>query len=193
MDDASTEVLVQDQIYLITALRWPGDFGGAPTPDPIPNSAVKRSSADGTVLKARESRSSPGLPRTWSFSFALPAFGRLEQKRPSRPHRDSPLPRSWVSSRMQKPPRVISAAAFCVHQCRRSGATSSINVSGIWSRSDQRKVIEDGAFLREAFLACFNRNVGDRLRQSSRPGWRKHLGHDNLLSSLGKQRLSRQG
>ena len=33
----------------VTALRWPGDTGGAPTPDPIPNSAVKGSSADGTV------------------------------------------------------------------------------------------------------------------------------------------------
>jgi hypothetical protein len=31
-----------------TALCWPGDFGGAYTPDPIPNSAVKSSSADGT-------------------------------------------------------------------------------------------------------------------------------------------------
>ena len=30
-------------------LCWPGDTGGAPTPDPIPNSAVKGSSADGTV------------------------------------------------------------------------------------------------------------------------------------------------
>jgi len=27
----------------------PGDYGGAPPPDPIPNSAVKRSSADGTA------------------------------------------------------------------------------------------------------------------------------------------------
>jgi hypothetical protein len=35
-----------DQIFV--ALRWPGDYGGAPTPDPIPNSAVKGSSADGT-------------------------------------------------------------------------------------------------------------------------------------------------
>gem|GEM_PF-3915203 len=35
--------------FRVTALRWPGDFGGAPTPDPIPNSAVKGSSADGTV------------------------------------------------------------------------------------------------------------------------------------------------
>ena len=33
----------------VAALCWPGDTGGAPTPDPIPNSAVKGSSADGTV------------------------------------------------------------------------------------------------------------------------------------------------
>jgi hypothetical protein len=83
---------------------------------------------------------------------------------------------------------------FCVHQCRRSGATSSISVSGIWSRSDQRKVIEDGAFLRETFLACFIRNVGDRLKGKHRVlGGGSILVHDNLLSSLGKQRLSRQG
>ena len=31
-----------------TALCWPGDIGGVCTPDPIPNSAVKSSSADGT-------------------------------------------------------------------------------------------------------------------------------------------------
>ena len=30
------------------AFRRPGGYGGAAAPDPIPNSAVKRSSADGT-------------------------------------------------------------------------------------------------------------------------------------------------
>ena len=30
-------------------LRLPGGYGGVPTPDPIPNSAVKSSSADGTA------------------------------------------------------------------------------------------------------------------------------------------------
>ena len=29
-------------------LRWPGGFSGVAAPDPIPNSAVKRPSADGT-------------------------------------------------------------------------------------------------------------------------------------------------
>ena len=32
----------------ITRLRWPGGYGGVAAPDPIPNSAVKRPSADGT-------------------------------------------------------------------------------------------------------------------------------------------------
>lgn len=34
--------------FSIRALRRPGGSGGAAAPDPIPNSAVKRSSADGT-------------------------------------------------------------------------------------------------------------------------------------------------
>ncbi len=37
-----------DQI-MISILRLPGDYCGAPPPDPISNSAVKRSSADGTA------------------------------------------------------------------------------------------------------------------------------------------------
>lgn len=32
----------------LRAFRRPGGYGGAAAPDPIPNSAVKRSSADGT-------------------------------------------------------------------------------------------------------------------------------------------------
>jgi hypothetical protein len=42
-------------------LRLPGDYSGTPPLDPIPNSTVKRSSADGTTLW--ESRSLPGIPR----------------------------------------------------------------------------------------------------------------------------------
>jgi hypothetical protein len=34
---------------VIALFRRPGDYGGAAAPDPIPNSAVKRSSADGTA------------------------------------------------------------------------------------------------------------------------------------------------
>lgn len=33
----------------ICVLRRPGGYGGAAAPDPIPNSAVKRSSANGTL------------------------------------------------------------------------------------------------------------------------------------------------
>ena len=33
---------------VISLLRRPGDYGGVAAPDPIPNSAVKRPSADGT-------------------------------------------------------------------------------------------------------------------------------------------------
>ena len=35
--------------HLVSALRRAGDYCEAPPPDPIPNSAVKRLSADGTV------------------------------------------------------------------------------------------------------------------------------------------------
>src|ERR1700720_1590079 len=42
-------------------LCLPGDSSGTPPLDPIPNSTVKRSSADGTTLW--ESRSSPGILR----------------------------------------------------------------------------------------------------------------------------------
>ena len=44
----SLSVIASTEDQICTALCWPGDFGGAPTPDPIPNSAVKGSSADGT-------------------------------------------------------------------------------------------------------------------------------------------------
>ena len=35
-------------LELYDVFRRPGGYGGAAAPDPIPNSAVKRSSADGT-------------------------------------------------------------------------------------------------------------------------------------------------
>ena len=42
--------------------KFPGDYSGGATPDPIPNSEVKPSSADGTARETVwESRSSPGL------------------------------------------------------------------------------------------------------------------------------------
>ena len=37
-----------EQLLEQCAFRRPGGYGGAAAPDPIPNSAVKRSSADGT-------------------------------------------------------------------------------------------------------------------------------------------------
>jgi hypothetical protein len=40
-----------DQLHV---LRLPGDFGGAPPPDPISNSAVKPDSANGTNAQALE-------------------------------------------------------------------------------------------------------------------------------------------
>ena len=40
--------LAQKQLLEQRALCRPGGYGGAAAPDPIPNSAVKRSSADGT-------------------------------------------------------------------------------------------------------------------------------------------------
>ena len=40
--------LKQDQ-FLISAFRRPGGPSGGPTPDPIPNSAVKPPSANGTL------------------------------------------------------------------------------------------------------------------------------------------------
>ena len=33
----------------VSDLRWPGGYGEGPAPDPIPNSAVKTLSADGTA------------------------------------------------------------------------------------------------------------------------------------------------
>ena len=38
----------------------PGEYSAVEPPDPIPNSEVKRSCANGSVLRACESRSSPG-------------------------------------------------------------------------------------------------------------------------------------
>lgn len=43
-----------------TLHRLPGDISAVAPPDPIPNSEVKRSCADGSVHLACESRSSPG-------------------------------------------------------------------------------------------------------------------------------------
>jgi hypothetical protein len=43
MDGAERQQLLDKR-----AFRRPGGYGGAAAPDPIPNSAVKRSSADGT-------------------------------------------------------------------------------------------------------------------------------------------------
>src|SRR5271166_4124918 len=48
-------------------LRLPGDNSGTPPLDPIPNSTVKRSCADGTT--SWESRSSPGMPRMLKSPF----------------------------------------------------------------------------------------------------------------------------
>ena len=42
-------------------IRYPGDNGGEVTPVPIPNTAVKLSSADGTAVKPWKSRSLPGI------------------------------------------------------------------------------------------------------------------------------------
>lgn len=40
---------MKDQSFsFVCVLRRPGGYGGAAAPDPIPNSAVKRSSANGT-------------------------------------------------------------------------------------------------------------------------------------------------
>ena len=48
--------------------RFPGGFSGGATPDPIPNSEVKPTRADGTVsARIRKSRSLPG----YYFSLAL--------------------------------------------------------------------------------------------------------------------------
>ena len=47
----------KDQKYLCTsfdALRQPGGYGEVSKPDPIPNSVVKRFSADGTVPQGPE-------------------------------------------------------------------------------------------------------------------------------------------
>ena len=48
-------------------LRLPGDNSGTPPLDPIPNSTVKRSCADGTT--SWESRSSPGMSRMSKSPF----------------------------------------------------------------------------------------------------------------------------
>ena len=49
-------------------LQFPGDYGGGETPVPIPNTAVKTSSADGTALETVwKSKSLPGI-----FIFNLP-------------------------------------------------------------------------------------------------------------------------
>lgn len=45
---APQKMVVETRFSLLTVLCWPGDSGGASTPDPIPNSSVKSSSADGT-------------------------------------------------------------------------------------------------------------------------------------------------
>ena len=51
----------------------PGEHSAVEPPDPIPNSEVKRSCADGSVLRACESRSSPGFypkspqPKGWGL------------------------------------------------------------------------------------------------------------------------------
>ena len=47
--------------FMTSVLRRPGGFCEVTRPDPIPNSAVKRLSANGTVSQDRESRSPPGL------------------------------------------------------------------------------------------------------------------------------------
>ena len=50
---------------LATLHPLPGDYSCMEPPDPIPNSEVKRTCADGSVHLACESRSSPGfLPKT---------------------------------------------------------------------------------------------------------------------------------
>ena len=50
-------------------LRLPGGYSGTPPLDPISNSTVKRSCADGTTLW--ESRSSPGIPRMFKIPSRL--------------------------------------------------------------------------------------------------------------------------
>jgi hypothetical protein len=35
--------------YIVSVFDWPGGYGEGPAPDPIPNSAVKTLSADGTA------------------------------------------------------------------------------------------------------------------------------------------------
>ena len=51
----------------------PGEYSAVEPPDPIPNSEVKRSRADGSVLRACESRSSPG-PYTKTPNLVLGVF-----------------------------------------------------------------------------------------------------------------------
>ena len=46
--EAAAGQQAQKQLLEQHALCRPGGYGGAAAPDPIPNSAVKRSSADGT-------------------------------------------------------------------------------------------------------------------------------------------------
>ncbi len=49
MRGAAVRAKQQDQFYNLSALRRPGGSSGEPPPDPIPNSAVKLPSANGTA------------------------------------------------------------------------------------------------------------------------------------------------
>jgi hypothetical protein len=47
--DTKTRNIIKDHSMLANILRRPGGLSEEPEPDPIPNSAVKLLSADGTV------------------------------------------------------------------------------------------------------------------------------------------------
>ena len=49
--ETSRDVRTTDQKICFSLFRLPGDYGGVAAPDPIPNSVVKRLSADGTLSK----------------------------------------------------------------------------------------------------------------------------------------------
>jgi hypothetical protein len=86
--------------------EFSGDNGGGETPDPIPNSEVKSSSADGTAgATLWESRTSPGLffeaqteQFVWAFFCVCTSFFFLMTVRGLSPHPEIRLFASGVGS-----------------------------------------------------------------------------------------------
>ena len=106
----------REALRAASAHRFSGGYGGGATPDPIPNSVVKPSSADGTAgVTLWESRTLPdlwaGSERSRPMPFKGLGFSTAASARSSRPARQ--LASSAVGQLGSWPARQLARQASC--------------------------------------------------------------------------------